>query len=56
MLVQLRHAPHNPQYAFLMVPLGGLGLFTAQFLPHLWEPGRQRTHTRDPDRTETART
>ena len=46
MILQIRNATHDPSYAFLMVPIGGLGLFTAQFLPYLWEPGRQRTPNR----------
>ena len=43
MIVQLRHASDSPVLAFLIVPIGGLGIFTAQFLPHLWEPGGLRT-------------
>src|SRR5262245_46806265 len=53
MTVELRHARHQPAYTFLVVPIAGLALFTAQFLPNLWEPGRTRID-RSADDTDNA--
>jgi hypothetical protein len=50
MILQLRHASQDPRFAFLMVPIGGLGIFAAQFLPYVWEPGRLRTSNAARDR------
>jgi hypothetical protein len=41
MIFAIRRAGANPEYAFLALPIGGLALFTARFLPHLWEAGQQ---------------
>src|SRR5262245_8439618 len=53
MTVELRHATQQPAYTFLVVPIAGLALFAAQFLPNLWEPGRTRID-RSADDTESA--